>query len=99
MNYAASSRCPSWAAIAPTGELIDSLSLSRLSRVEVKGLSDADLVDLYRRADAFRHISALRNLAHEVIARPSLDGQIDKSEVYGLLAQIEPDSCPGAGVS
>ncbi len=83
---------PEQGALVPSGEELDSLPLSRLTRVDIKQLADEDLVDLYRRADAFRHISALRNLAHEVIARPTLGSQIDKSEVYGLLAQIEPDS-------
>jgi hypothetical protein len=83
---------PELGSLAPSGEFIETLPLSRLTRVEVNSLSDEDVVDLYRRADAFRHVSALRSLAHEVIARPSLDSQIDKSEVYGLLAQIEPDS-------
>jgi len=64
----------------------------RLGRVDVKKLSDEMLVDLYRRADHYRHIAALRKLAQEVISRPALDGQLDKAEVYGMLAQIEPDA-------
>jgi hypothetical protein len=73
-----------------TVSLVD-LPLVRLSRVDVKNLSDEELVDLYRRADHYRHISALRKLAQEVIGRPGLDKLVDKAEVYGLLAQIEAD--------
>jgi hypothetical protein len=77
--------------IDPKSASLVDLPLVRLSRVEVKKLADEELVDLYRRADHYRHISALRKLALEVIARPELDKHLDKAEVYGLLAQIEPD--------
>ncbi len=83
--------CPEQATIDPTQVSLAELPLVRLSRVDIKKLSDEQLADLYRRADHYRHIAALRRLAHEVIERPSLEGKIDKSEVYGLLAQIEPD--------
>ncbi|HEV3137554.1 MAG TPA: hypothetical protein VGZ26_06610, partial [Pirellulales bacterium] len=84
--------------IDPNQVSLADLPLARLGRVDVKQLSDEALVDLYRRADHFRHISALRKLAHEIIARPSLDRPqdqadgLDKAEVYGILAQIEPDT-------
>ena len=83
---------PPLAAIDPQGVSLNELPLVRLGRVEVKRLSDEDLVDLYRRADHYRHIVALRALANEIIARPSLDKEIEKAEVYGVLAQIEPDT-------
>lgn len=78
--------------IDPKAVSLAELPLLRLGRVEVKKLSDEELVDLYRRADHYRHIAALRKLADEVIARPALEKQLDKAEVYGLLAQIEPDT-------
>lgn len=77
--------------IDPAQVSLAELPLVRLARVDVKKLNDEQLVDLYRRADHFRHIVALRKLAAEVIARPSLDKLINKAEVYGLLAQLEPD--------
>ncbi len=83
---------PSLDAIDPQGASLNELPLVRLGRVDVKRLSDEDLVDLYRRADHYRHIVALRALANEIIARPSLDKEIEKAEVYGVLAQIEPDT-------
>ena len=109
---------PAIHAIDPKGVSLGDLPLVRLGRVAAKQLSDEALVDLYRRADHYRHISALRKSAHEVIARPSLDkpqdqaagsgkasagkaspekdspdkDHVDKAEVYGILAQIEPDT-------
>lgn len=78
--------------IDPAATSLAELPLARMGRVDVKKLTDEQLVDLYQRADHYRHIAALRHLAHEVIARPGLDDKIEKAEVYGLLAQIEPDS-------
>ena len=82
--------CPEQQPIDPTQVALPELPLVRFGRVEVKKLSDDQLVELYQRADHYRHIAALRTLAQEVIARPALD-KLDKGEVYGLLAQIEPD--------
>ena len=45
------------------------LPLARLVRVDVKALSDEDLMDLYRRADHYRHIAALRKLAREALTQ------------------------------
>ncbi len=73
------------------------LPLARMAHIDAKRLSDEDLLELYRRADHFRNIAALRVLAHEVIARPALDGKLDKAEVYGILAQIEPDTSKAIG--
>lgn len=83
---------PSQEPLDPSQVPLAELSLLRLARVDVKKLSDEQLVDLYKRADHYRHIVALRKLAEEVIARPSLDKLLNKAEVYGLLAQLEPDT-------
>jgi hypothetical protein len=72
----------------PIGEL----SLARLARLDVQSLSDEQLVSLFQAADHFRHIAAIKKLAHEVLARASLAGKLDRAEVYGTLAQIEPDA-------
>ncbi len=66
--------------------------MARLARLDVKGLSDDQLVQFYQAADHFRHIAAIKLLAHEVIARESLDDKLDKSEVYGILAQVDADT-------
>ena len=68
------------------------LTLPRLSRVDVKGLSDQTLLDLFHQAEHYRHMSALRALAAEALARPTLEKQLDKAEVYGVLAQTESDT-------
>ena len=89
---------PSGQPIDPKQVSLPDLPLARLARVDVKPLSDDELIDLYRRADHYRHIPALQKFGHEVIARPSLDKPqdkaegLDKAEVYGILAQIEPDT-------
>jgi len=82
--------------IDPANVSLADLPLVRFGRVDVKKLSDEQLIELYQRADHFRHIAALRKLAHEVIDRPGLD-KLDKAEVYGLLAQIEPDGSQAVG--
>ncbi len=74
-----------------SGRLAD-IGLARLARLDVKGLSDEQLVQFYQAADHFRHIAAIKSLAHEVIARESLDSKLDKSEVYGILAQVDSDT-------
>ena len=78
--------------VDPTTTSAIALPLVRLSRVDAQKLKDEELLRLYQMADHFRHVAALRKLAAEVIARPSLDKQLDKAEVYGILAQIEPDT-------
>jgi hypothetical protein len=64
----------------------------RLSRVDASKLTDEQLLDLYRRADHYRHVSALRMFAHELLKRPSVERQIERAEVYGTLAHTEPDA-------
>jgi hypothetical protein len=83
---------PAQEPIDPTGVSLNELPLVRLSRIDPKRLSDEALLDLYRRADHYRHVAALRKLAPEVVSRPSLADKIDRAEVYGVLAQIEPDT-------
>jgi hypothetical protein len=89
---------PAAASIEVSRDALQDLPLARLGRLEVKKLSDDELLFAFQRAQHYRHLSALRKFALEIVARPSLDrpasgqAKIDKSEVYGALAQIEPDS-------
>ena len=46
--------------IDPAQVALAELPLPRLSRIDVKKLSDEELVDLYRRADHYRHVAAIR---------------------------------------
>ena len=64
--------------------------LPRLAHRRRQETFDEDLADLYRRADHYRHVAAIRKLAHEIVARPGLDKLIEKAEVYGILARIDP---------
>ena len=68
------------------------LPLARLVRVEVAGLSDEALADLYRRAEHYRDLAALRKLALEALQRPTLEKELSRAEIYGTLAQLEPDT-------
>lgn len=83
--------------VDPTGINLAELPLVRMARVDVKKLTDDGLIDLYRRAEHYRNLAAMRTLAQEIIARGSLDAKIDKSEIYGALAQVEPDSAAAMG--
>jgi len=94
---------PSADPIDPAQYSVADLPLVRLARLEVKKLSDDDLMFAFQRTQHYRHVAALRELGMEVVSRPSLDtpsggkGQIDKSEVYGVLAQVEPDAGAALG--
>ncbi|MEX2114385.1 MAG: hypothetical protein WD845_14420 [Pirellulales bacterium] len=83
---------PTLATIDPKSGRLADVGLARLARLEVEQLSDEQLVQFYQAADHFRHIAAIKKLAHEVIARENLDAKLDKAEVYGILAQIEADT-------
>lgn len=67
------------------------LPLVRLSRLDVKKLSDDDLMDAFHRATHYRYDTAILKLATEVVGRPSLDEKMDRSEAYSVLMQVEPD--------
>jgi hypothetical protein len=71
---------------------INDQPLARLARLDVKSLSDERLIEFLQVADHFRHIAALKKLAHEALSRGSLEKQLDKGELYGILAQVETDT-------
>ena len=58
--------------------------LLRLARLDVTKLSDEELLHAYQRAEHFRHLRALKKLAPEVIARPTLDKKVNKAEAHGF---------------
>ncbi|HEV3021711.1 MAG TPA: hypothetical protein VGX76_04570, partial [Pirellulales bacterium] len=89
--------CPSLEPIDPRKVNLAELPLLRIGRVDVKQLSDAQLLEIYSRADHFRHIAALRRLATEIVDRPTLDKPAEKAEAYGMLAQLEPDTTRALG--
>ncbi len=65
--------------------------LARLAHADVAKFSDDDLLINFDRAQHFRYSSALRRLAAEVVARPSLSSNEHQATAYGVLAQSEPD--------
>jgi hypothetical protein len=69
-----------------------SLPLARIARVEPSSSSDESLLDLFRRAEHYRDLAALRKLALEALNRPTLEKELPRAEVYGTLAQLEPDT-------
>ena len=85
-------KLPTLGTIVPETARTSDISLARLGRIDAAKLPDEQLLLFYQTADHFRHIVALKTLAQEVLARGSLDTKVDKSEVYGVLAQIEPDT-------
>ncbi len=78
--------------IDPTAVNVKELSLVRLVRLQFDKISDDDLVFVYRRATMAVARLAARKAALEILARPSLEGKVEKAGVYGTLARLEEDS-------
>ena len=76
--------------IAPEGIDPDRLPMVRMGRVVISEMSDAWLLEAYRRAAMLAATSVLARLAVEVVNRESLDGKVDKAEACGLLAGGSP---------
>jgi hypothetical protein len=68
------------------------ITLARLARLDAQSLTDEQLVAFLQAADHFRHVAALKKLAHEALSRGSLEKQLDRAEVCGILAQVETDT-------
>jgi len=77
---------PSPGPIDPEGLDIVRLPLVRMARVDVKKMTDEQLITAYRRAAMLAVSSATVKLAPEVISRESVEGKVDKAEAYGILA-------------
>ncbi len=69
---------------------LDSVPVHRFTQFVVSELSDDQLLSAYRRAYAVMSVEPLRQLALEVIKRPSLDERIDKVEAYDILSDVAP---------
>jgi hypothetical protein len=68
------------------------IPLTRLARLPIAQLSDDDLEQVYRRAVFARIKPVVAKVVDELLARPSLDGKIDKAQALGMLAGMEHDS-------
>ena len=69
---------------------IDRLPMHHFLRLDPAQLDDDQLLTAYRRAYALMFVDALRQLATEVIRRPSLEDRVDRVEAYDILSDIAP---------
>ena len=67
---------------------LEHVPVHRFGRLVVSQLSDDQLLAAYRRAYGLLSVESLRQLALEVIQRPSLDERIDKVEAYDILSDV-----------
>jgi hypothetical protein len=82
---------PTLQEIDPTGLDLERLPLIRLSRVQAERLSDEVLLSQYHRVQFSGARAAARRFGTEVVARPGLDGKVDKAAVHGALSAFEED--------
>ena len=80
--------------IDPSGVRVESLSPARQTRLDVKKMTDDQLVAVYRRAVVTASPRLLRKIGLEIVSRPSLDShqQLDKGEVYDILSRMALDA-------
>jgi hypothetical protein len=85
---------PTLEPIDPAGVRVDSLSPARQTRLDVSKATDEQLVTVWRRAVVTAAPRLLRKIGLEIASRQSLDQQkdIDKSEVYDILARMALDA-------
>ncbi|HMC10960.1 MAG TPA: hypothetical protein VKH44_06705, partial [Pirellulaceae bacterium] len=83
----------------PAGVRVESLSPARQTRLEVGKMTDEQLVAVYRRAVVTAAPRLLRRIGLEIVSRPSLDShkEIDKGEVYDILARMALDADEAVG--
>jgi hypothetical protein len=67
------------------------LSPVRLGRLPAEKLDDETLTQAFTRAFMYRTTRPLRRLGLEMVARESLQGKVDKSQIYELLGQVARD--------
>jgi hypothetical protein len=82
---------PVAAPIPAAGVDIMKFPMIRVARLVLADIADEDLIQLYQRAAMMAYARALRPLGEELIRRQGLHEQIDLVNVYGTLAQLEPD--------
>ena len=78
--------------LSPQGIDPDRIPIVRIGRFNIAEMSDAWLLQAYRRAAMLAATGVVARLAREVIDRESLAGQVDKAEACGLLAGGAPTS-------
>jgi hypothetical protein len=85
---------PTLEPIDPTGVRVETLSPARQTRLITDKMTDEQLVEVYRRAVVTSAPRLLRGVGLEIASRPSFDNHkdVDKGEVYDLLARMSLDS-------
>ncbi len=83
---------PLLAPLDPNEVDIERLPAHHFLRLDPTQLTDDQLLTAYRRAYALMFVDALRQLATEVIARPSLEDRVDRVEAYDILSDIAKTS-------
>ena len=76
----------------PAGLRITSLSPVRLTRLDVKKLSDEDLLIAYQRAILYSAGRLLRKVGPELVSRPGIKGKVDFADVYELMSRLSGSS-------
>jgi tetratricopeptide (TPR) repeat protein len=76
----------------PAGLRITSLSPVRLTRLDVKKLSDEDLLIAYQRAILYSAGRLLRKVGPELVSRPGMKGKLDFADVYELMSRLSGNS-------
>jgi len=76
----------------PAGLRVTALSPVRLARLDIKKLSDEDLLVVYQRGVLYSAGRVLRKVGPELVGRPSLKGKVDFADVYELLARLSGSS-------
>lgn len=79
------------APIEPAGQDASRLPLVRVPRMKMEAVSDADLVQLYRRASMVGAQAATVHIAREAVRRPALADRIPPRQAYARLIAAELD--------
>jgi hypothetical protein len=77
--------------IEPDNQPMSGLPLVRVARLNLRALSDDDLVILYRRSILVGAQTATLRLAHEAVGRPPLADRIPPSDAYQRMIAAERD--------
>jgi tetratricopeptide (TPR) repeat protein len=90
---------PTLETIDPSGVRVESLSPARLARLDFGKATDEQLIAAYRRAVVTSSPRLLRGIGLEIVSRSSLDSHkdIDKAEVYDILARMALDADEAVG--
>ncbi len=82
---------PAMRRIEADHETMRTLPVVRFHRVEPHALSDDDLLTSFAIANQTRYAPAANVLCRELLRRPSVQGQIKRDQIYGLLASMSDD--------